>query len=97
MDRRIARAPTRRILRAVAVVATTVLAVAVAADVFAQTLGEPQSRTKSSPPRAAKSRPIARVKSCTAYGAGFVNVPGTDACIKIGGSVTTEITAGHGR
>jgi hypothetical protein len=24
------------------------------------------------------------------YGAGFVNVPGSDACIKIGGSVTIE-------
>jgi hypothetical protein len=31
------------------------------------------------------------------YGAGFVNVPGTDACIKIGGSMTVESTTGRGR
>ena len=31
------------------------------------------------------------------FGAGFVNVPGTDACIKIGGNVTVEGTAKQGR
>ena len=99
MDRRIACAPARPILRTVAVVAATaMLAVVVAAGVVAQTLTEPNSQIKSSPPPvAAKSRPAGRVKSCSAFGAGFVNVPGTDACIKIGGSVTIEGTAGQGR
>jgi hypothetical protein len=30
------------------------------------------------------------MKSCSIYGAGFVQVPGSDACIKIGGSVSVE-------
>jgi hypothetical protein len=36
------------------------------------------------------------MKSCSLFGAGFVNVPGT-ACIKIGGYVTVEGTAKQGR
>jgi hypothetical protein len=36
------------------------------------------------------------MKSCSLYGAGFVNVPGTDACIKIGGYVTVEGTTKQG-
>jgi hypothetical protein len=39
---------------------------------------------------APRKAPAARAKSCSIYGAGFVNVPGSDACIKIGGSVTIE-------
>jgi len=99
MDRRIACAVARPILRAVAVVAAAaMLAVVVASGVAAQTLTEPNSQIKSSPPPvSAKSRPTGRVKSCSAFGAGFVNAPGTDACIKIGGSVTIEGTTGRGR
>jgi hypothetical protein len=43
------------------------------------------------------STPAGRAKSCSAYGAGFVNVPGTDACIKMGGYVTTEGAINRGR
>ena len=98
MHRRVACAVAGPILRAVAfVAATAMLAVVVASGVFAQTLSEPNSQIKSAPPPVtAKSRPTGRVKSCSAFGAGFVNVPGTDACIKIGGSATIEGT-GRGR
>jgi hypothetical protein len=59
-----------------------------------QTLTQPNSPTKT-PPSAvtAKSRPSGHVKICDAYGAGFRNIPGTDACIKIGGGVTVDV--GH--
>jgi hypothetical protein len=71
------------------VAASTLLAVVFVYAALAQTLTEPNPQTKiSSPP--AKSLLTARMKSCSLYGAGFVNVPGTDACIKIGGYVTVE-------
>ena len=33
----------------------------------------------------AKPTPALRAKPCTAYGDGFVMLPGTDTCVKIGG------------
>jgi hypothetical protein len=89
MDRRIV-----RVRRIVIVVAAAVLGVIAASGVVAQTLTDPNPKTNGSPPTATtKSRPAARVKNCSAYGAGFMAMPGTDMCIKIGGSVTVE--AGH--
>ncbi len=63
-------------------------------SVVAQTLTDPNSQSK--PPRPAptvKPPSAAHMKSCGIYGAGFVQIPGSDACIKIGGSVTGEGTA----
>jgi len=37
-----------------------------------------------------KSRPLARGKSCSIYGAGFRRAAGSDLCVKIGGSVRAE-------
>ena len=37
-----------------------------------------------------KAKPVEYVKICSAYGAGFFYVPGTDTCIKIGGWVRAE-------
>jgi hypothetical protein len=34
------------------------------------------------------------VKSCSAYGAGYVNISGTDACVKVGGSMTVGGSVG---
>jgi hypothetical protein len=75
------------IFRAVAVVvASTILAVVFASGVVAQTLTEPNSQIKSSsPPATAKSLPTGRAESCSKYGDGFVYVPATDTCIKLGG------------
>jgi hypothetical protein len=62
------------------------------ADAAAQTLTNPNAPPKwSAPQGGAKSRTAAQTKkSCEEFGAGFVNVPGTDACVKIGGFVTVE-------
>jgi hypothetical protein len=71
-----------------------VLAIAGSPRAMAQTLTQPNPQPKSPPPTVTtKSRPAGHVKICDAYGAGFVNIPGTGACIKVGGGVTVE--AGH--
>jgi hypothetical protein len=92
VDRRIAYVPARPIHRAVAVLAaTSVLAFAVSSGGISQTLTQPNPQTKSPPPAVTtKSRPAGHVRICDAYGAGFVNIPGTDACIKVGGGVTVD-------
>jgi Porin subfamily len=73
------------------VAATIASAVAVNSGVIAQTLVEPNSKPKLSQPSGLpKSQPALRRKSCSAFGAGFAQVPGTDTCVKIGGYVTIE-------
>jgi hypothetical protein len=71
------------------------LSIAVTSGVTAQTLIQPSSPPKVPPPRSvsANSVPAGRVKSCNTFGAGFAQLPGTDACVKIGGYVTMEGTA----
>jgi hypothetical protein len=90
MDSRAVRAPVRLILRAAAVILVTGIA---GSSALAQTLTQPNPPGRWTPPRrAAKSHPSAHVKSCDAFGAGFVAVPGSDACVKIGGWVSVEGT-----
>jgi hypothetical protein len=75
------------------VLATAAALAAAVSSGTAQTLTQPNStpQAETPPPKdAAKSRHTGHVKTCDAYGAGFRNIPGTDACIKIGGSVTVE-------
>jgi porin-like protein len=43
-----------------------------------------------------KTKPLGQAKSCSAYGAGFRRVPGTDMCMKIGGWVRAQSTARGG-
>jgi hypothetical protein len=88
-----------RIAKGLAVAAAAMLAawlpmIPLASTVFGQTLADPSPPAKLSPPQpGAKSRPsVAAKKSCSAFGPGFVNVPGTDACVRIGGWV--EMQAG---
>jgi hypothetical protein len=88
--------PARSILCAILVAAAIMLIPAIVTTALAQTLTEPNPQTKVSSPHA-KSIPTARMRSCSLYGAGFVNVPGTDACIKVGGYVTVEGTSKQGR
>jgi len=87
------------ILRAIAIAAaTTMLAFVVAPSVVAQTITEPNTHIKSSPPPAtAKSLPTGRARSCSMYGAGFVYVPATETCIKLGGYMRIDgaINNGH--
>jgi Porin subfamily len=75
-----------------------ILVIAIAVSIVgaaAQTLIDPNPKTTPPPPAVSgKLQARGRAKSCSAFGAGFVQVPGTDACVKIGGSVTMEAT-GH--
>jgi hypothetical protein len=74
--------------------AMAMLAVMAGESVLAQTLTDPDIQPKSAPPPATAKPPSAeRMKSCSTYGAGFVQIPGSDACVKIGGFVTTQGTA----
>jgi hypothetical protein len=104
-DNRIASAPARAVVRAVAVmVVATVLAPVAASPVIAQTppspTGAPNALPRTFPAPAlaktapAKTAPVKQAKSCSSYGEGFVNVPGTDTCIKAGAYVRTEV-GGH--
>jgi hypothetical protein len=80
---------------AVAVAAT--LAVALDDSARAQTLTDPNPQPAPSRPLVAKPGTNTKVKSCSAYGAGFVNIPGTETCVKIGGSVSVDAATGRGR
>ncbi len=87
---------TLLMLRRIALVtAVTISAAVIAPCVMAQTLTQPNGPTKPSPPPPSK-KPRATAhheESCGAFGAGFVKVPGTDACMKVGGWVTMEGTS----
>jgi hypothetical protein len=77
---------------------TIASAIVVNSGVVAQTLVEPNSKAKLSEPSGlAKSQPARRTKPCSSFGAGFVQVPGTAACVKISGALTVEGAANHGR
>jgi Porin subfamily len=82
----------RAIIAAAALALAVVLTVMDGSALCAQTLVQPNPATRPPPSRGqAKSAGTPRAKSCSMFGPGFVNVPGTDACIKIGGEATTEI------
>jgi hypothetical protein len=84
---------TRLMLRRIALLAAVAVSVAVIVTcASAQTLTQPNAPTKASPPPSKKSRTTVHEESCSAFGAGFVRVPGTDACVKVGGWVTMEGT-----
>ena len=59
--------------------------------------GELNSTKPSQPPGSAKQKSGLRTNACSAFGAGFVQLPGTDTCVKVGGFVTMESTVNHGR
>jgi hypothetical protein len=93
MDFRAVRAPACLTLRAASAAAVIFVIGIAASSALAQTLTQPNPPGRWTPPRrAAKSRPSAHVKSCEAFGAGFVMVPGSEACVKIGGWVSMDGT-----
>ena len=87
----------RLTLRSAAAIAAAAAFVTLGVGAGAQTLTDPSPAQAPSRPLAAEPHASAKVKSCNAYGAGFVNVPGTDACVKIGGSVTVGSAINRGR
>jgi hypothetical protein len=96
MDRRICAASCRIVRTAMAAVVVTALAGA--SLVEAQTLTDPTPTTKSSGRGATAPAPAPeRATACSTYGAGFVQMPGSDACIKLGGYVTMQggVNSGH--
>ncbi len=92
MARRICSASVRAARHAIA---AALLFAVPASGAVAQTLSDPAPPSKWSPPSKAAKSEAARAKACSAFGPGFVNVPGTDACVKIGGFVTVEGSARH--
>jgi hypothetical protein len=95
MPVRISSVSMRAVVRGFAVAAIAILAVAaVGARAIAQTSPTKPARKLDADlfatPEAAKKDPAKPAKSCSIYGDGFVNVPGTDTCVKIGGSVRYE-------
>ncbi len=62
------------------------------AIVRAQTLSDPNP---AKPAAAASSQHGKPLKSCPMYGPGFVQVPGSDLCVKVGGSVQGDVTVGR--
>ena len=85
--------PGAVLLTTVAVaIASALLTGIVVERAAAQTLTNPKPPAKwSAPQGTAKSHTTAQTKkSCKEFGAGFVNVLGTDTCVKIGGFVTVE-------
>jgi Porin subfamily len=81
--------PRRRCLNAATIFfATTAATMATMAVVKAQTLTNPSPKTHA---RAAlPQQDKQHIKPCPAFGAGFMQVPGSDLCIKIGGYVQYE-------
>jgi hypothetical protein len=92
MDRWIAFPSACKILRAAAIVAALgMLSITITSRVGAQTLADPTPTTKSSGRGATAPTPAPeRATACATYGAGFVQMPGSDACIKLGGYVTMQ-------
>ena len=91
----VACAPKPRRAGALAVVTAMLMSAAPGA---AQTLTSPNPPPKSSAAPsvgAAKPARVGRTKSCSDYGDGFVYVPASDTCIKIGGFVSFDARVNH--
>lgn len=65
--------------------------VSAAVTAGAQTMRDPNPKMRIPAASSQQSKPIKPVKPCPAYGPGFVQVPGSDLCIKIGGSVEVDV------
>jgi hypothetical protein len=68
------------------------------AQTAAPTLMAPQVPSKTSRPVSpAKPTPAGRTNPCSVYGEGFVKVPGSDTCVKVGGYVRSDARVWLGR
>jgi hypothetical protein len=99
MNKRISSAAIARIVRTGTVTAAAMLVVAVAApEAVAQTASTPSPRIQPdsfATPSTAKTVPAKPMKSCSVYGDGFVQVPGTDTCVKMNGYVRSQTAIGR--
>jgi len=88
--------------RVVVGLTSTILSTFMASGAVAQTLVSPGEAPKARPNPApssmvSKSPAVKSVKSCADYGEGFVNVPGTDTCVKLGGYLRSDAVIQRGR
>ena len=99
MDKRISSAAIGRIGQTGAVTAVAIFVVAAAAsDAVAQTTSTPAPRIQPdsfATPSTTRAAPAKPAKSCSIYGDGFVQVPGTDTCVKMNGYVRSQTYIGR--
>jgi hypothetical protein len=76
------------------------LAIAICGAVIAQTIGmgaslQAQTLINPNPPARAPSMTAQpenkQAKPCPAFGPGFVQIPGSDTCVKVGGAVQVQV------
>ena len=72
-----------------AIAAVAALTIASAASAQTATTPAPKAQSNWSVP-APKSAPAKRAEPCPAYGEGFVKLPGSDTCVRLGGYVRIE-------
>jgi hypothetical protein len=72
----------------VAILAALIVQSVATASLYAQTLANPNPPTRASATTAPSEDK--QPKPCPAYGPGFVQIPGSNACVKIGGSVQVQ-------
>lgn len=80
--------PARQRFSVVVFAVVIVQALATGVSVHAQTLTNPNPQTRA--PTTTVPPENKQLKSCPAYGAGFVQVPDTNTCVKIGASVQVQ-------
>jgi Porin subfamily len=68
---------------------------AIASSAMAQTLTDPNPGTRSAHPSGKSAATKQPTKSCPEFGPGFVRMPGSDACIKVGGFVEGGVSGGN--
>ncbi|MBO0755728.1 MAG: porin [Bradyrhizobiaceae bacterium] len=73
------------------VVVAVIAQVVATGALHAQTLTNPNPQTRA--PATTAPLENKQPKSCPAYGPGFVQIPGTNTCVKIGGSVQVQGTS----
>jgi len=78
-------------LQCLAAAATGAALGAIGSNATAQTLTSPNPPARQQQPSiASKPAPDKQAKTCAAFGPGFVTLPGSDICVKIGGWAETE-------
>ena len=83
-----ANAPIGSLLAIAAVAALTIVPGA-SAQTATTTTSTPKASSNWSVP-APKSAPAKRAEPCPTYGEGFVKLPGSDTCVRLGGYVRIE-------
>ena len=84
--------------RSLMVLASAVLAAAVSltptssfADPKESRDGKPPRQRVTAPPDRPVAKPPRQATSCAEFGAGFVRLPGSDSCVRVGGGVDMSV------